>query len=59
MSRSLSRLGEQRTRTQLLLVLGITQIALGSVIVAVSFAALAITNSAKIRHSCPFWAGFS
>ncbi|XP_041035639.1 protein FAM189A1-like [Carcharodon carcharias] len=58
-SRSLSRLGEQRARTQLLLALGVTQIALGSMIVAVSFAALAITNSAKIRHSCPFWAGFS
>ncbi|XP_059836066.1 protein ENTREP2-like [Hypanus sabinus] len=58
-SRSLSRLGEQRARTQLLLALGVTQIALGSMIVAVSFAALAITNSAKIRHSCPFWAGFA
>ncbi|XP_069796669.1 protein ENTREP2-like [Narcine bancroftii] len=38
---------------------GVTQIALGSMIVAISFAALAITNSAKIRHSCPFWAGFA
>ncbi|XP_034265123.2 protein ENTREP2 isoform X1 [Pantherophis guttatus] len=33
--------------------------ALGCLIVAVSFAALALTTSARVRHSCPFWAGFS
>uniref|UniRef100_A0A6P5I9I7 Protein FAM189A1-like n=1 Tax=Phascolarctos cinereus TaxID=38626 RepID=A0A6P5I9I7_PHACI len=32
---------------------------LGCLIVAVSFAALALTTSARVRHSCPFWAGFS
>ncbi|XP_038602804.1 protein FAM189A1 isoform X1 [Tachyglossus aculeatus] len=32
---------------------------LGCLIVAVSFGALALTTSARVRHSCPFWAGFS
>ncbi|GLD71846.1 protein FAM189A1 [Lates japonicus] len=32
---------------------------LGSLILAVSFAALALTTSPRVRHSCPFWAGFS
>ncbi|XP_028649203.1 protein ENTREP3 [Erpetoichthys calabaricus] len=57
-SRSLSRLGVQRARTQLLLALGIVQMGLGSMIVAVSFVAVAFTSSTKVRHSCPFWAGF-
>ncbi|XP_068266501.1 protein ENTREP2 isoform X2 [Nyctibius grandis] len=42
-----------------MLALGVTQMALGCLIVAVSFAALALTTSARVRHSCPFWAGFS
>ncbi|XP_042329926.1 protein FAM189A1 [Sceloporus undulatus] len=32
---------------------------LGGLGVALSFAALALTTSARVRHSCPFWAGFS
>ncbi|XP_066210673.1 protein ENTREP2 [Saccopteryx leptura] len=46
-------------RSRIVLALGATQMALGCLIVAVSFAALALTTSARVRHSCPFWAGFS
>ncbi|XP_053129152.1 protein ENTREP2 isoform X2 [Hemicordylus capensis] len=59
LSRSLSRLREYRTRSRIMLALGVTQMLLGCLIVAVSFAALALTTSARVRHSCPFWAGFS
>lgn len=59
MSRSLSRLREFRTRTRIMLSLGVSQMVLGSLILAVSFAALALTTSPRVRHSCPFWAGFS
>ncbi|KAM9493394.1 protein ENTREP2 isoform 1-T1 [Clarias gariepinus] len=59
LSRSLSRLRELRTRTRLMLSLGVAQMVLGSLILAVSFAALALTTSPRVRHSCPFWAGFS
>ncbi|XP_049669291.1 protein ENTREP2 [Accipiter gentilis] len=59
LSRSLSRLREHRARSRAMLALGVTQMALGCLIVAVSFAALALTTSARVRHSCPFWAGFS
>ncbi|KAI1889541.1 hypothetical protein AGOR_G00163930 [Albula goreensis] len=59
LSRSLSRLREFRTRTRIMLSLGVTQMVLGSLILAVSFAALALTVSPRVRHSCPFWAGFS
>ncbi|XP_039579148.1 protein FAM189A1 isoform X5 [Passer montanus] len=59
LSRSLSRLREQRARSRAMLALGVTQMVLGCLIVAVSFAALALTTSARVRHSCPFWAGFS
>lgn len=58
-ARSLSRLREYRTRSRIMLALGVTQMGLGCLIVAVSFAALALTTSARVRHSCPFWAGFS
>ncbi|CAK7295139.1 Protein ENTREP2 [Vulpes lagopus] len=57
--RSLSRLRECPGRSRIVLALGATQMALGCLIVAVSFAALALTTSARVRHSCPFWAGFS
>ncbi|XP_048376867.1 protein ENTREP2 isoform X2 [Stegostoma tigrinum] len=46
-------------RQCLLLAFGAAQMVLGGLIVAVSFAALALTSSARVRHSCPFWAGFS
>ncbi|KAM7048557.1 protein ENTREP2 isoform 1-T1 [Molossus nigricans] len=57
--RSLSRLRQCPGRSRVVLALGATQMALGCLIVAVSFAALALTTSARVRHSCPFWAGFS
>ncbi|KAL4660679.1 protein FAM189A1-like [Arapaima gigas] len=56
---SLSRLGDVRTRSRVMLCLGLSQMLLGSLILAVSFAALALTTSPRVRHSCPFWAGFS
>ncbi|XP_055059427.1 protein ENTREP2 isoform X1 [Misgurnus anguillicaudatus] len=59
LSHSLSRLREFRTRTRIMLSLGVSQMVLGSLILAVSFAALALTTSPRVRHSCPFWAGFS
>ncbi|XP_011487950.2 protein FAM189A1 isoform X2 [Oryzias latipes] len=59
LSRSLSRLRENRTRTRIMLALGVSQMVLGSLILAVSFTALALTTSSRVRHSCPFWAGFS
>ncbi|KAM6301750.1 protein ENTREP2 [Podargus strigoides] len=59
LSRSLSRLREHRARSRAMLALGVAQMVLGCLIVAVSFAALALTTSARVRHSCPFWAGFS
>ncbi|MBN3306682.1 protein ENTREP2 [Amia ocellicauda] len=59
LSRSLTRLREFRTRTRIMLSLGVAQMVLGSLILAVSFAALALTTSPRVRHSCPFWAGFS
>ncbi|KAM4035670.1 protein ENTREP2 isoform 2-T2 [Anomaloglossus baeobatrachus] len=59
LSRSFSRLREYRTRSRIMLSLGVSQMVLGCLIVAVSFAALALTTSARVRHSCPFWAGFS
>ncbi|XP_074456551.1 protein ENTREP2 isoform X2 [Larus michahellis] len=59
LSRSLSRLRQHRARSRAMLALGVTQMVLGCLIVAVSFAALALTTSARVRHSCPFWAGFS
>uniref|UniRef100_A0A3Q0R9U1 Endosomal transmembrane epsin interactor 2 n=1 Tax=Amphilophus citrinellus TaxID=61819 RepID=A0A3Q0R9U1_AMPCI len=59
LSRSLSRLREYRNRTRIMLALGVSQMVLGSLILAVSFAALALTTSPRVRHSCPFWAGFS
>ncbi|XP_046898207.1 protein FAM189A1 [Hypomesus transpacificus] len=59
LSRSLSRLRGFRTRTRIMLTLGVSQMVLGSLILSVSFAALALTTSPRVRHSCPFWAGFS
>ncbi|XP_018110989.1 protein FAM189A1 isoform X3 [Xenopus laevis] len=56
---ALSRLREYRSRSRIMLSLGVSQMVLGCLIVAVSFAALALTTSARVRHSCPFWAGFS
>ncbi|NXC50800.1 F189B protein, partial [Penelope pileata] len=57
--RSLTRLRAQRTWLQVLLVLGFVQLVLGVLVVTFSLVAATITPSAKIRHSCPSWAGFS
>ncbi|NXK50382.1 F189B protein, partial [Chauna torquata] len=57
--RSLTHLRVQRTWLQILLVLGFIQVILGVLIVTFSLVAATITPSAKIRHSCPSWAGFS
>ncbi|NXE69892.1 F189B protein, partial [Calcarius ornatus] len=58
-SRSLTHLRLQRAWLQVLLVLGLVQAVLGVLIVTFSLVAATITPSAKIRHSCPSWAGFS
>ncbi|XP_035423337.1 protein ENTREP3 isoform X2 [Cygnus atratus] len=58
-SRSLTHLRVQRTWLQILLVLGFIQVILGVLVVTFSLVAATITPSAKIRHSCPSWAGFS
>ncbi|XP_063794073.1 oocytes ribonuclease-like [Pseudophryne corroboree] len=61
-SRSLSRLWEYRThsRPDHAVPRSLPNGArIGCLIVAVSFAALALTTSARVRHSCPFWAGLS
>ncbi|XP_040474475.1 protein FAM189B isoform X1 [Falco naumanni] len=58
-ARSLTRLRLQRTWLQILLVLGFVQVILGVLIVTFSLVAATITPSARIRHSCPSWAGFS
>ncbi|KTG40501.1 hypothetical protein cypCar_00004038, partial [Cyprinus carpio] len=47
LSRSLTRLREFRTRTRIMLSLGVSQMVLGSLILAVSFAALALTTSPR------------
>uniref|UniRef100_A0A8B9V224 Family with sequence similarity 189 member B n=1 Tax=Anas zonorhyncha TaxID=75864 RepID=A0A8B9V224_9AVES len=57
--KSLTHLRVQRTWLQILLVLGFIQVILGVLIVTFSLVAATITPSAKIRHSCPSWAGFS
>ncbi|XP_066577208.1 protein ENTREP3 [Amia ocellicauda] len=54
----LSRLGQTRGRAQLLLALGLVQMGLGAMLLAVSFVSVAFTSSPRVRHSCPFWAGF-
>ncbi|KAL4613379.1 protein FAM189A1-like [Arapaima gigas] len=59
LTRGLSGLRDFRTRGRVMLALGVCQMVLGGLIVAVSFAALALTTSPRVRHSCPFWAGFS
>ncbi|KAK4807561.1 hypothetical protein QYF61_003350 [Mycteria americana] len=58
-SRSLTHLRVQRTWLHILLVLGFIQLILGVLIVTFSLVAATITPSAKIRRSCPSWAGFS
>nr|XP_015224281.1 PREDICTED: protein FAM189B [Lepisosteus oculatus] len=54
----LSRLGVAWERAQLLLASGLVQMGLGAMLLAVSFVSVTFTTSARVRHSCPFWAGF-
>ncbi|XP_030049709.1 endosomal transmembrane epsin interactor 1 [Microcaecilia unicolor] len=42
-----------------LLSLGLLQLVLGGCLVALSFGALALSNSPRVKSSCPFWAGSS
>ncbi|NXI44305.1 F189B protein, partial [Galbula dea] len=58
-ARSVTHLRLQRTWLQILLVLGFIQVILGVLIVTFSLVAATITPSARIRHSCPSWAGFA
>ena len=41
-----------------IIILSSFQVALGAVIIGMSFTAFASTSSAKIRGSSPYWAGF-
>ncbi|XP_073408437.1 protein ENTREP3 isoform X2 [Dendrobates tinctorius] len=58
-SRSLSQLRLHRAWTHVLLSLGFVQVILGVLIVTFSLVTASITTNAKIKHSCPSWAGFS
>nr|XP_033780673.1 protein FAM189A2 [Geotrypetes seraphini] len=42
-----------------LLSLGLLQVVLGGCLVALSFGALALSNSPRLKSSCPFWVGSS
>ncbi|TRZ00065.1 hypothetical protein DNTS_025731 [Danionella cerebrum] len=50
--------GSSRTSARVLLYLGLCHLALGAMVLAFSFTSLAFTSSARVRQSCPFWAGF-
>uniref|UniRef100_A0A3Q2XLV8 Uncharacterized protein n=1 Tax=Hippocampus comes TaxID=109280 RepID=A0A3Q2XLV8_HIPCM len=43
---------------RLLLYLGLCHLSLGAMVLAFSFTSMAFTSSARVRQSCPFWAGF-
>lgn len=43
---------------KLLLYLGLCHLGLGAMVLAFSFTSMAFTSSARVRQSCPFWAGF-
>ncbi|XP_075897074.1 protein ENTREP3 isoform X2 [Nelusetta ayraudi] len=43
---------------RLLLYLGLCHLCLGAMVLAFSFTSMAFTSSARVRQSCPFWAGF-
>ncbi|XP_031432552.1 protein FAM189B [Clupea harengus] len=50
--------GGRRGSARLLLYLGLCHLGLGAMVLAFSFTSLAFTSSARVRQSCPFWAGF-
>ncbi|XP_061572876.1 protein ENTREP3 [Cololabis saira] len=43
---------------RVLLYLGLCHLGLGAMVLAFSFTSMAFTSSARVRQSCPFWAGF-
>ncbi|XP_017280496.1 protein FAM189B [Kryptolebias marmoratus] len=43
---------------RLLLYLGLCHLGLGAMVLGFSFTSMAFTSSARVRQSCPFWAGF-
>ncbi|KAK7878854.1 hypothetical protein WMY93_030880 [Mugilogobius chulae] len=47
-----------RGSARLLLYLGLCHLGLGAMVLAFSFTSMAFTSSARVRQSCPFWAGF-
>ncbi|KAJ3597311.1 hypothetical protein NHX12_000839 [Muraenolepis orangiensis] len=54
--RGMSARGQGGAR--LLLYLGLCHLGLGAMVLAFSFTSMAFTSSARVRQSCPFWAGF-
>ncbi|XP_062847976.1 protein ENTREP3 [Trichomycterus rosablanca] len=47
-----------RASARVLLYLGVCQLALGVMVLAFSFSSLTLSSSARVRQSCPLWAGF-
>lgn len=50
--------GRGASGARLLLYLGLCHMGLGAMVLAFSFTSMAFTSSARVRQSCPFWAGF-
>lgn len=50
--------GRGPSGARLLLYLGLCHLGLGAMVLAFSFTSMAFTSSARVRQSCPFWAGF-
>ncbi|KAM4601122.1 protein ENTREP3 [Polymixia lowei] len=50
--------GRGQGGARLLLYLGLCHLGLGAMVLAFSFTSMAFTSSARVRQSCPFWAGF-
>ncbi|KAM6968185.1 protein ENTREP3 [Aplochiton taeniatus] len=50
--------GRSQGGARLLLYLGLCHLGLGAMVLAFSFTSMAFTSSARVRQSCPFWAGF-
>uniref|UniRef100_A0A667YXP1 Family with sequence similarity 189 member B n=1 Tax=Myripristis murdjan TaxID=586833 RepID=A0A667YXP1_9TELE len=50
--------GRGQGGARLLLYLGLCHLGLGAMVLAFSFTSMAFTSSARVRQSCPVWAGF-
>ncbi|XP_056142425.1 protein ENTREP3 [Lampris incognitus] len=50
--------GRGQSGARLLLYLGLCHLGLGAMVLGFSFTSMAFTSSARVRQSCPFWAGF-